>query len=163
MTRPLPPALSALERRLGLPEGSLDGPDKARAEDALADAVTLVLAEVAPTLADKWRAAAPEVVELVVLTAARRGYENPRGINQETLLGHTVGLSESTGVYLTARELQQVRRAATGRRKATGYVGSIRTPSAYTDADAATDTAYVGVSDGSAPVPLLSLYDLTGA
>lgn len=133
MARPLPPALSALESRLGLPEGSLDGPDKTRAEAALADAVTLVLAEVAPSTADKWLTGAPAVVELVVLTAARRGYENPRGINQETLLGHTVGLSESTGVYLTARELFQVRRIATGRRLV-GHVGSVRIRSAYSAA-----------------------------
>lgn len=125
----LPPSLAALESRLGLEPGALDGPDKVRAEAALDDATTLVLAEVSERTGHIWAAgAAPAVVELVVLTAARRGYENPRGINQETLGEHTVGLSESTGVYLTFREASQIARAATGRR---GFTGSVRTPSAY--------------------------------
>ncbi|WWV91841.1 head-tail adaptor Ad1 [Microbacterium phage phiMiGM15] len=149
-TRPLPPPLSALETRLGFDAGTLEDVEKTRAEEALEDAVTLVLAEVAPATANRWTNAAPRIVELVVLTAARRGYENPRGINQETLGEHTVGLSESTGVYLTAREVMQIRRAATGRGS---FTGSVRTPSAYaSDPDAL--TAYVPV-DGSRPVPFL--------
>lgn len=128
MPSPLPPPLSKLETRLGLPEGSLDGADKARAEDAIDDATTLVLAEVAGTTADRWAVAAPAVVELVVLKAARREYENPRGLAQETRGEHSATLSESSGAYLTGREVMQVRRAATRRR---GFVGSIRTPSAY--------------------------------
>ncbi|WP_404433293.1 hypothetical protein LG299_02725 [Microbacterium lacus] len=129
--RALPPPVSYLETRLGLPEGSLDGTDKARAENAIGDATTLVLAEVAETTAERWLTAAPNVVELVILKAARREYENPRGIYQETRGEHSVGLSESSGVYLTARELGQVRRAASTRRHG---VGSLRTPSAYTTA-----------------------------
>ncbi|MCJ1707948.1 hypothetical protein [Microbacterium sp. VKM Ac-2923] len=128
MPSPLPPALSKLESRLGLPEGSLVDADKARAEDAIDDATTLVLAEVAATTADRWGVAAPAVVELIVLKAARREYENPRGFAQETRGEHSATLAESSGVYLTGREVAQVRRAATGRR---GFVGSIRTPSAY--------------------------------
>lgn len=127
--RVIPPALSDLETRLGLETGTLEGIDKARAEEALDDATTLVLAEVSKHTAAKWSAgSAPSVARLVVLTAARRGYENPRGINQETLGEHTVGLSESTGVYLTLREAAQIKRAATGR---PGFTGSVRTLSAY--------------------------------
>lgn len=133
MPTPLPPPLSALERRLGEPEGSLDGVDKARAEDALSDATTLALAEVAPTLATAWTAPesslVPAVVTLVILKAARREYENPRGLDTESLGEHSVGITETSGVYLTAREVAQIRRAANGRRG--GFVGTVRTPSAF--------------------------------
>jgi hypothetical protein len=148
--RPLPPPLSSLETRLGLDVGTLEDVDRARAEEAIEDAVTLVLAEVSERTADRWASSAPRVVELVVLTAARRGYENPRGIAQETLGEHTVGLTESTGVYLTAREVMQVRRAATGRN---GFTGSLRTPTAYGTPVYPT-TLYVPVVDGR-PVPFL--------
>ncbi|GEB46938.1 hypothetical protein MTE01_28830 [Microbacterium testaceum] len=150
-TRPLPPPLSSLETRLGLEADTLEGAERDRAEEALEDAVTLVLAEVSERTADRWASSAPRVVELVVLTAARRGYENPRGIAQETLGEHTVGLTESTGVYLTAREVMQVRRAATGR---AGFTGSVRTPTAY-GTPVYPATLYVPVSD-SRPIPFLS-------
>lgn len=154
MAIPLPPPLSKLESRLGLVEGSLDGTDKARATDALDDATTLALAEVADTTATRWATDAPAVVELVILKAARREYENPRGINQETYGEHTVGLSEASGVYLTARELVQVRRAATKRRSG---VGSTRTPSAFESFP----PGYIRtpVSDGSRPVVLFDPLD----
>ncbi|MCZ9884645.1 hypothetical protein [Arthrobacter sp. B2a2-09] len=129
MSLPLPPPISALESRLGLPAGSLQDEDKARAEDALDDATTLALAEVSATKAATWELDAPKVVRLVVLKAARREFENPQGVNQETLGEHTIGISESSGVYLTAREVAQVRRAATGRKG--GFVGTVRTPSAF--------------------------------
>jgi len=118
-----------LATRLGVTTQYVDDIDKARAEAALADATTLVLAEVTPAIAERWTANAPRAIELVILTAARRGYENPRGIYQETLGEHTVGLTEATGVYLTVLELAQVRRAAYGRDG--GFVGTVRTPSAY--------------------------------
>ena len=133
MASPLTPPVSALEKRLGLPAETLEGADKLRAESALEDAATLVLAEAPSAVAARWELAAPKVAQLVVLKAARREFENPRGINQETQGEHTIGLSESSGVYLTAREIAQVRRAATGR--PAGFVGSVRTPSAYGDPD----------------------------
>jgi hypothetical protein len=114
---------------LGLPSGALQDEDLARATAALDDASTLAMAEVAPTVGDSWRAAAPAVVSVVVLKAARREFENPRGMNQEALGEHSVGLTDTSGVYLTGREIAQVRRAATGRTG--GFVGSVRTPSAY--------------------------------
>jgi hypothetical protein len=133
MTSPLPPLVSSLESRLGLPAGALQDEDLARATAALEDAATLALAEVSETLGEAWKLAAPAVVSLVVLKAARREYENPRGMNQEALGEHSVGLTDTSGVYLTAREVAQVRRAANGRTG--GFIGSVRTPSAY-----ATDT-----------------------
>jgi hypothetical protein len=135
MTSPLPPLVSSLESRLGLPSGALQDEDLARATAALDDAATLALAEVSETLGEAWKLAAPAVVSLVVLKAARREFENPRGMNQESLGEHSVGLTDTSGVYLTAREVSQIRRAATGRTG--GFVGSVRTPSAYaTDATA---------------------------
>lgn len=129
----LPPSVAELERRLRVPEGSLEEEDLAGAEAALEDATALVLAEVATSNATTWKLDAPDVVHLVVLKAARREYENPQGIAQETYGEHTVGNTETSGVYLTAREVAQVRRAATGR--SGGYVGTVRTPSAYGDGD----------------------------
>lgn len=126
----LPPTLAALASRLGVPAGTLLAEDQARATAALEDASTLALAEVSTSLAETWTTSAPAVVVLVVLKAARREYENPRGMNLETLGEHSVGLTDLSGVYLTAREVAQVRRAASGRTG--GYVGSVRTPSAYT-------------------------------
>lgn len=133
MANPLPPPVSSLEARLGLPAGTLTGEDLARANAALDDAATLALAEVGATKAAAWELDAPKVVVLVVLKAARREYENPRGLSTEALGEHSVGLSETSGVYLTAREVAQVRRAATGRAGGAGFVGTIRTPSAYYD------------------------------
>lgn len=129
MATPLPPPLEALEARLGLAGGTLSGVDKARAEAALADAAVLVLAEAPPAVATAWATDAPGVPVLVALKAARREFENPRGIVQETQGEHTVGLSGASGVYLTAAEVAQVRRAATGRPASS--IVSIRTPSAY--------------------------------
>jgi hypothetical protein len=120
----LPPPVSELEAILGV---ELDGVDRTRAERALNAATTLALVEVPTRTAQTWaQGAAPEVVELVIVTAARRGYENPRGILTESLGEHSVSLSESTGVYLTRREVELIERAAKRRR-----VYSIRTPSAY--------------------------------
>ena len=130
MPTPLPPPTSALEARLGLPE-PLDGEDEIRALAALEDATTLALAEVSATKATAWTADAPKVVVLIVLKAARREFENPRGMGQESLGEHSVSLTDTSGVYLTSREIAQIRRAASGR--SGGFVGTVRTPSAYWD------------------------------
>lgn len=129
MGSPLPPPVSELEKRLGLPTASLDGEDLGRAEAALSDATTLALAEVSDNRGTAWALNAPNVVVLVVLKAARREFENPRGLSQESLGDHSVALSDSSGVYLTGRELAQIHRAASGR--SGGFVGTIRTPSAF--------------------------------
>lgn len=122
----LPPPLSALEERLGYEPGLLQGTEKARAEHALEDAAVLALAEAPAAVAARWATDAPAVVRLVVLKAARREFENPREITSENLGEHTVAVGASSGVYLTAREVAQIRRAATGR--SGGFVGSVRTP-----------------------------------
>ncbi|USL85084.1 hypothetical protein [Arthrobacter phage SWEP2] len=129
MANPLPPAVALLEARLGVPAGTLEGEDLVRAQAALDDAATLALAEVSDTKAAAWTLDAPKVVVLVVLKAARREYENPRGLEQESLGEHSVGLTDTSGVYLTAREVAQIRRASSGRRG--GWVGSVRIQSGY--------------------------------
>lgn len=117
-----------LEVRLGFPEGTLDGPDLERANAALLDASTLAGAEVSKSTRTRWLAVAPEVVVLVVLKAAKREFENPRGLATETLGEHAVGLTDTSGVYLTEAEVKQIKRAATGQ---SGFTGTVRTPSAY--------------------------------
>lgn len=128
---PLPPLVASLEARLGVPEGSLEGVDRARAEMALDDASTLILAEISPALASSWSHSAPSIVTVIALKAARREFDNPRGIRSETLGEHAVGLSETSGVFLSEREVRQIKRAASGKRAT--FVGSPRTPSGYGD------------------------------
>jgi hypothetical protein len=125
----LPPAVADLEARLGVPEGTLADEDLARAEAAIEDATVLVLAEVSETRATAWRADAPAVVRLVILKAARREFENPRGLSTESIGPRSVGMTDTSGVFLTAREVAQIRRASSGR--GGGFVGTVRTPSAY--------------------------------
>lgn len=124
----LPPPVSALEVRLGLAAGTLADEDLARASAALEDATALALAEVSEAKATAWAASAPSVVALVVIKAARREFDNPRGVQQETQGDHSVGLTDTSGVYLTGREVSLIQRAASGRRSG-AY--SVRTPSAY--------------------------------
>jgi hypothetical protein len=120
----LPPAVSALETRLGLDAGTLAGADLARAAQALTDAVALVLAE-APMKATAWRLNAPDIIVTTVLDVAQRRYENPSGTKTEQLGEHMVTV-EATGRALAPDEVTRVRRAAglTG----IGFTGSIRTP-----------------------------------
>jgi hypothetical protein len=132
MTYTLPVPLAHLERRLGVDEGALEGPDKARAEDALEDATALALAEVSAATADRWKADLPAVVRTVLLKAARREYENPQGYRSENL-GEFGGTVDVVGVYLTAPEKEQIRRAGRRSGRTGGFVGTIRTPSAYAE------------------------------
>lgn len=131
MATTLPPDISELEARLGLSPGDLDDTDRARALKALDDATTLALAEVSDAKAAAWTTSAPPVVALIVLKAARREFENPRGLVTESEGDHTIGLGQSaaSGAFLTRAEVAQIVRAATGR--SGGFVGTIRTPSAY--------------------------------
>ncbi|PZQ88170.1 MAG: hypothetical protein DI534_11915 [Leifsonia xyli] len=119
--------MAALAARLGIPPSALDAEDRSRAEAALEDATVLALAE-APYKDEAWRVNAPAVVSLIVLKAARREFENPRGISQEAQGEGSVSLTDTSGVYLTAREVQQLRRAARGTSR---LAASPRTPSAY--------------------------------
>lgn len=128
---PLPPAVGELEKRLGVPAGDLVDEDLERATAALEDATDLALALVPDATADAWRASAPRIVRLVVLKAARREYDNPRGLASESLGEHSVGIAETSGVYLTARETALVLGA---HRSARPRVGSIAIVSAFQNA-----------------------------
>ncbi|PPG39464.1 hypothetical protein [Pseudoclavibacter sp. RFBA6] len=129
MAKTLPPDLSELTKRLGVDE--LDELDTERAKTNLEDATVLVLAEAPERVATHWSTNAPDVVHLIVLKAARREFENPRGFSTEQLGEHSVGGMDTSGVYLTAREIATIRRVVSGRRG--GWVGTVRTPSAYGD------------------------------
>jgi hypothetical protein len=129
MAKALPPTVAELEARLGVPAGTLDSEDLARAKAAIEDATTLALAEVGAARGEAWRVEAPAVVQLVILKAARREFENPRGLSTESIGPRSVGMTDTSGVFLTAREVAQIRRAASGR--GGGFVGTVRTPSAY--------------------------------
>lgn len=131
----LPPPVSELEARLGVEAGSLSGADKVRAEKAISDATALALIEVTDATATGWSAdppdgtGAPAAVVTVVIKAAKREYENPENLSQESL-GDYTSSATATSVYLTARETAVVRRAARGGAVG-GFVGSVRTPSPY--------------------------------
>jgi hypothetical protein len=100
----LPPIFLVLERRLGVAGGSLSGPDAARAEDALADATALALAEVSATTGEAWEVNAPAVVHAVILKAARREYENPKGLRSESAGEYGTTVDVPSGAYLTPGE-----------------------------------------------------------
>ena len=128
----LPPlaSIAAFEKRLGLAPGSLQGSDRARAEAALEDASALVRSEAGKSWVDEeGNVTAPPAVVTVTLKAARREYMNPNGFQSEQTgpFMYTLPRGE-TGVYLTEPEKQIVRRAA-GKLG----IGTITTPSAYTD------------------------------
>lgn len=112
MPNALPPAVSGLETRLRLEAGTLTGADLAAATQCLEDATALVLAEVPTSTQTAWSADAPAVVSLIIYKAARREYENPSGLSQEITGEHTITTSATSGVFLTAQEVGQVRRAA---------------------------------------------------
>ncbi len=125
----LPPDVSALETRLGFEPGGLQGSDLARAVAALDDATAVVLATVPERVAEAWEADAPPLARVITLKAARREWENPQGLRSETLDGNGFTLDTATGVMLTHRERADLKRLATGRPG--GFVGDVRTPSAY--------------------------------
>lgn len=125
---PVPVPLDRLTDRLGLDPATLPDVDRTRAEAALADATTLALAEVAPSVAERWESnGLPGVVALVVVQAAQRQYTNPEGYSSQGL-GEFTATASTVGVYFTPAERVIVRRAATGR---SGFTGSVRIRSAY--------------------------------
>lgn len=118
-----------MTRHVGLPEGELADEDKLRAEEAFEDAATPIAVEAPRNVAARWKLDAPKVAVLVVAKVAHREFDNPRGVDRETLGEHTIGRSDTSGVYLAACEVGQIRRAAIGRSR--GFVGHLRTPNNY--------------------------------
>jgi hypothetical protein len=136
--------VSALERRIGVPENSLSGVDLARAQCALEDASALVRSESRKSwLNDTNEVQAPDEVLVVTLRAAIREYKNPDGFSSEQLGEYSYRRENSSGVYLTTEEVAIIRRAAFGANRLT----TIRTPSAYYAGDETsgiTDDAFEG-------------------
>lgn len=101
--------LPAFEARLGR---TLVDPDRARAIACLDDAVGL--AQAVATIPTVW----PLRVTAVVLAAARRGFQNPDGLQSETIASYAYSRAGDAtgGVYLTEGERRIIRQAcrATG-------------------------------------------------
>lgn len=134
---PLAP-VADLETRIGVPVGSLAGEDLARAVAALDDASALIRDEAGVTWvdADGVTITAPEAVRIVARRAARREYNNPEELTNESVGQYSNGRArEASSVYLTAGEVAIVHRAAG---KSTSGALSIRTPSAYSSPSSTT-------------------------
>lgn len=145
------PALStvaAMEVRLGLEVGSLDGADLDRASTSLDDASTLIRTVAARNWIDAGGALSgvPDVIATICTRAAIRDYRNPDGVVNEQLgqgaYGYTYAEGEST-IYLTDDEVSLIHAAATApdpnNPTAWTGTGSIATPSAYTPAPGTPD------------------------
>lgn len=108
--------VSALELRLGLEIGSLQGADLARANASLEDASALVRAEAGKSwLAEQEEAVvvtAPDQVVTIVIKAALREYKNPDGFSSEQIGDYSYRTDNTGGVYLTEEERRIVREAA---------------------------------------------------
>lgn len=138
--------ISALELRLGLETGSLQGADLARAQAALDDASALVRAEAGKDWLEQveasWEVVAPAQVVTIVIKASLREYKNPDGFTSEQLGDYSYRTENNGGVYLTEDERRIVRMAA-----GVGGAGiwTVRTPSSYDDPKVpAPDLYYMG-------------------
>lgn len=136
--------VSALELRLGLEIGTLQGADLARASAALDDASALVRAEASKTWLDGDTVTAPAQVVTIVVKAALREYRNPDGFTSEQLGDYSYRTDQTGGVYLTDDERRIVRAAA----GASGHgVWSPRTPSAYGEQEPLATDYFMGDLD----------------
>lgn len=122
--------VSALELRLGLELGSLQGADLARANASLEDASSLVRAEAGKPWLDGDDVTAPAQVVTIVIKAALREYKNPDGFTSEQIGDYSYRTDATGGVYLTEEERRIVRNAA-----GTGGAGlyDVRIQSSYYD------------------------------
>lgn len=96
-------SVTEFEARLGR---SLSGAEMARAEAVLDDASAIVLSEGDSTWTD---ATVPGAVAAVLLTAARRAFDNPDGAGQKSTGDVSVSYRQ---VGLARAELKIIRRAA---------------------------------------------------
>ena len=120
--------VSALELRLGLEIGSLQGADLARAQASLEDASALVRAEAGKPWLDGDTVTAPAQVVTIVVKASLREFKNPDGFTSEQMGDYSYRTDATGGAYLTEDERRIIRQAAgtTGQ----GLVTMV-TPSAY--------------------------------
>jgi hypothetical protein len=135
----LPPlvTVSDLEQRLGVAVGSLAGLDLARAEAAISDASALARLYGRDWVdADGTTIAAPDAVLVVVVSAAKRAYDNPTNYQGESLGDGSYSWQAGQGdalIYLSDAEVRLIRTADAKAGGAGGLV-TTRTPSAYYDA-----------------------------
>jgi hypothetical protein len=89
--------------------GGIKEDDEPRAQAALEDASALIRAETGMD----WDSDCPDIVFTVTLWSARRSFENPAQLTQETVSGWSgTFASASPDVYLTSNEKRLVRKAA---------------------------------------------------
>lgn len=127
--------VSSMETRLRLPVGSLTGADLQAALDALDDASVLVRQEAGIDFlaADGVTIVAPPVIVTIARRVALRQYRNPDGFSSEGVGGGAYTYryaDDETSAYLTADEVRVIH-AAVAPAGGRGFVGTIRTPSAY--------------------------------
>jgi hypothetical protein len=135
MSLPSLAPVSALEVRLGVASGSLSGADLARAQACLDDVSALVREAVGRDFVDEideLTDTIPAAVVTVTVQAALRGYRNPDGLASESIgsgaYAYSFGTDAQAGIYLSAAEVEIVRKAVRG---TSGSTYSIGTPSAY--------------------------------
>lgn len=132
--------VSDLEVRLRLEVGSLDGADLAAAEAAIEDASELAHAVARDAgLATAWTLeTVPKAVRVIVTRCARREFRNPDGFQSESMGSGAYSYayaSEETSAYLTDSEAATItaEAVAAAADTATGFTGSVRTPSGYAE------------------------------
>lgn len=95
-------------------ENTVPAADVARVEALLGDACDLAMDVIGKTYADG--ATVPSILTAKVCEAVRRAYDNPSGLQGETIGDYSwrgsSGGSASAGVYFTPAEIRIMRRAA---------------------------------------------------
>jgi len=132
-------------------ENTVPAGDVARVEALLSDACDLAADIIGKTYAEGSGSEVPSIITAKVCEAVRRAYENPSGLQGETIgdyswRGASAG-SASIGVYFTPAESRIMRRAA-GRSAA----GAIQLETNMADAAATDDELYLPVTGSTEPV-----------
>lgn len=135
-------------------ENTVPAGDVARVEALLADACDLAADIIGKTYPEGGGSEVPGIITGTVCAAVRRAYENPSGLQGETIgdyswrVGYTsVSGSSNVGIYFTPAESRIMRRAA-GRSAA----GSIQLETNMADAAATDDELYLPVTGSAEPV-----------
>ena len=103
-------ALAPIEDFADRVPGGIGSADTARAQAMLDDASALIRAEAGMTWDGE---TVPDVVKTICLSAAKRAFLNPDGINSLSLDGNAATFATgSPDVYLTKAEIRAVRTAA---------------------------------------------------
>jgi hypothetical protein len=131
-------------------ENTIPAADEERVEALLGDACDLAADIIGKTYAEGSGSEVPSIITAKVCEAVRRAYENPSGLQGETIgdyswRGSATG-SASIGVYFTPGESRIMRRAA-GRSGA----GAIQLETNMADA-VEDDELYLSVTGSSEPV-----------